>query len=316
MKTIFSILIAIAYIGLPLVLFRETMDVPFAVSTPLLGVGAVLWAALTARIFTVAYSRPAKYHKQISRIQQTGVPVSARIVHQQHVAGFGSVVRKKLTVRFTNLAGSVVDGEIKVTDTSPHQGRYEIGQTLPLLLNREGTNPAYILAEQQPKNSKVFFGLLWTIFNIAYAIGLFLATYYFRGAESVTDFLAVDDPWVWGAILIGLLLWDWQDDSSEKYRRDGATLTDEEYGELMLYGVPASGEIVNYVQSPAKVTRQEFDNQSYVDIYVRYVAGGQPVDQMYTKRIPNVELHELQRGPVEVIYLPHRPDLYQVNIRA
>ncbi|MFY9262861.1 MAG: hypothetical protein GX483_06250 [Actinomycetaceae bacterium] len=274
----------------------------------LFGAGIVMWSALTWKIFDLAYLNPQRKTEKIRQIQHTGAPVRAHIVNKESYGSTRNLVRSKLTLRFRNFAGTDIEGDLLVTDSRPAERRFETGKMINLQLNRESMVPPYVTDDDVARTNNLS-GLIAVLFNIAYAVGLFAFTHYLKSDGSAWGFLSPSDPWVWAPIMFGIeiafLSFMARIASPFTGGRVGTARSAEDSGELLLYGVSTPGQVVNYNRSGS-----DTNDDPYVDFYIRTTINGQVQELKHTQVVPISEVHTLQRGPVEVIYLPHRPDLY------
>ncbi|MDK6863908.1 hypothetical protein [Nosocomiicoccus ampullae] len=283
------------------------------VATILLVVGVVLYLVQTFMIYKFV-TRPQKLLTQHEDIRYSGQLVHAEILNEEVIQESNHEISKRLLVQFLNLAGNPVKSYVKVVDSKPHEHRFERGKTIDLKLNKNGFQPPFTLNDGEYETKTSPFASVWIIFNIVYMIGFFIVTYYVQNDGYGWRFLSPVTSWLWapisGIILLRILLkLSSSFDIVMRYHPLISFNSEEEFGELLLYGKTVEGEILSYSQTGLHV-----NEQPQVLFSIQYVTDE---GKKLTKRIKNVisltELHELKKGKAEIIYLPRDTDIFMVQ---
>ncbi|VEI13071.1 DUF3592 domain-containing protein [Trueperella bialowiezensis] len=268
-------------------------------------IGVVMWTIFTVFLVMLGFDpyRKAKAHR---KLRETGVPVIGEIIRSIQAGDEKGKPKFRLRVRFQNLAGSKIERDLDVVDEQPQLRRYARGNRINLRLNQNGYNPPYVVdtAEFTPKFSVGY--LRWAVFNIAYSVGLFLVEYHLYGQGVGLRFLCPLSNWLMPPViflvfvLFILILSGGNGLSSVKNARQAHELT--------LYGVASPGEIVDYRQTGV------YKNENpQVNVTVQFLDQRGEIKQRSLREVvPLVDMHKLRRGPVDVLYLPSDPDVFEI----
>lgn len=282
-------------------------------ATVLLFLGFILWMVQTYLISKFA-TQPKKLARNHQRVQETGKPVQAEILGYENEGVVEGYPSKNLLASFSNLAGNQVKTYISVLDTKEHEKRFEPGKKIDLKLNQSGFEPAFTLGTAKYDSEVRPWAWGWVIFNILYMVGFFLISYYFQSDGYGWRFLNPFTPWIWapisGIIILRIIMKLFgSQDVIEGFHELGSFESDENFGELLLYGKTSQGEIVNFSQTGTFINEQpqvRFNIQFFNEL-------GDLVNKSFKKIVPLTELHQLKKGKVEVLYLPRKTDIFMVQ---
>ncbi len=256
--------------------------------------------------------------KKLQKIQKKGKLVEAKILSCEKAGESEGMPKLELLLSFINLAGSPARVRLTVVDSKPQENKYEPGKYIDLRLNQNGFNPAFAVAGASYKADKRLWVWGWLIFNIAYAAGLFLISYKQHSGGNGWLFLHPASPWMFAPVTgIALLaLPAFISPASKKAEdiiRPGYALSSMysivDFGELLLYGHAAPGEIQNYAQTSVW---QGPDPQIRFDISIKQEYG-EPELLSSLFGVQVADLHNLRTGEVEVLYLPHKKNVIMLD---
>ncbi len=287
------------------------------VATVLLVVGTILWM-LQSLLIASFIMKPRKHVKKLRNIQNKGKLVEAKVLSCEKAGEDEGMPKLELLLSFINLAGSPTKVKLTVVDSKPHENRYEPGNYIDLRLNQNGFEPALALATGRYKAKKREWVWFWLIFNIAYAVGLFLISYKLHSGGNGWLFLHPASPWVFapitGVVFLAIAAFiSPASKDADEIIRPGYALSSMhsivDFGELLLYGHAAPGEILNYAQTSVW---QGPDPQIRFDISIKQKYGD-PELRSSLFGVQVADLHKLRTGEVEVLYLPNKKNAIMLD---
>lgn len=288
------------------------------VATFFLVLGAILWLVQTLMISSIARG-PKRLKKSHQKVQDHGKDVRAKIQSYRNLGDQGGYPEMELSVTFENLAGNEIDTLVTVIDSKPHEKRYEPGKDIGLKLNQKGFQPAFTIAGAQYETHGRPWAWLWMVFNLAYAIGLFVFTYQRFSQGYGWRFMSPFIPWFWapiqGIIMIAFfmkLMDPFQDLTIQTDYDFKSRKTKGNIGELILYGRKTKGEIVDFSRTGTYINEQpeiRFD-VLYKNEY------GDLVETSFKQVIDMIEIHKLKKDSIDLIYLPGKKDMIMAKYRG
>lgn len=287
------------------------------VATILLVVGTILWT-LQSLLIASFITKPRKHVKRHKKVQKSGKLVQAKVLSYEKMGETEGMPKLELLLSFINLAGSPTKVKLMVVDSKPHENRYEPGNYIDLRLNQNGFNPPFALASASYIADKRLWVWGWLIFNIAYAVGLFLISYKQHSGRNGWLFLHPASPWMFapvtGIALLALPAFiSPASKNADDIIRPGYALSSMysilDFGELLLYGHAAPGEILNYAQTSVW---QGPDPQIRFDISIKQEYGEpELLSSLFGVKV--ADLHKLRTGGVEVLYLPNKKNVIMLD---
>lgn len=281
-------------------------------ATVLLCLGIILWMIMNYQIlgFIRKPGQLARRHRQAS---QGGKRVLAEIIASRHMGMVGGLPQKELLLSFPNLVGQVIRSKMSVLDSKAHLNRFEPGNQVPIKLNRTGFEPPFTLEGADYVRSSRPWAWFWLLFNTIYMIGFFLLSYYLQSDGFGWRFLNPFSPWLWapiiGIVLLKLLGGSFNQDIIEPSFGLSTARSSKDVGELLLYGVNAPGELIDYAQTGTYI-----NEQPQIRFKLQYLdQAGTIATTSFQSVIPLTQLHKLSPGEVEVLYLPGRSDILMVD---
>lgn len=309
-KALFVGLLAVFIYVSPLGMVNEpTSPTSPAIGLALFVVGAVAWVLQTLAILVLVHLDSGRA-KKLSQLAKSGHPTLAEVLETRTVGLKQGRSTRQLRLRFTNLSGHVVTDTVEVTDSRYGQQLYQPGDHVEIRLNTNRPFPPYALAGEYYEARPPLLGWLWVIFNIVYAIGLFMVTVYLHEGDGFT-FLSFTSPWVWAPLLgLSIILFA----GFSVFFRTGSGESAEHTlhtGELLLYGISTPGEITGFWRTGMMV------NEDFVMKFaVQFLnQNGDLEERILTRHVsPLVDSNRIETGPVEVTYIPHKPKLIDANL--
>lgn len=304
----------------PLFFLREASMVSSTptVATVLLAVGTILWT-LQSVLIAFFITKPRKHVKRHQKVQKSGKLVEAKILSYEKTGEMDGMPKRELLLSFLNLAGYPTKVKLTVVDSKPHENRYEPGNYIDLRLNQNGFKPPFAMVSASYKADKRLWAWVLLIFNIAYAVGLFLLSYKQHSGGNGLLFLHPASPWmiapITGIALLALpvLILLPASKNADDIIRPGYALNSMnsivDFGELLLYGHAASGEILNYAQTSVW---QGPHPQIQFDISIKQEYG-EPELLSSLFGVQVADLHKLRTGEVEVLYLPNKKNAIMLD---
>ncbi|MDI9498480.1 MAG: hypothetical protein QM270_08370 [Bacillota bacterium] len=283
-------------------------------ATILLAFGTVLWLLQSLKIGSFI-TRPRKLARKHRRVRESGRQVEARILAHEQVGETQGMPELQLLLSFLNLVGSQVRARLTIVDSRAHERRFEQGKHVDLRLNQNGFEPAFTGAAAICERKSRLWAWFWLVFNIAYATGLFLASYRLHSNGYGWRFLHPFSPWIMapaiGVFMLGFF--SRMIKSAEDVIHPGYSLgpvnSKADFGELLLYGVTARGEILNYSQTGTYIIEQP-EIRFEISIHQDY---GETERRSFRQVVQLTDMHRLTRGEVEVLYLPHKKGVFMLD---
>lgn len=291
------------------------IDLPAMRTTPifatvLLALGLIFWLIETFMIskFIIGPKKMAEKHR---KVQESGKAIEADILASDNQGYLKEGREKKILVEFPNLVGNRVKSYISLLDSKEYEKRFEPGKKIKLRLNQEGYEPAFAFGEGEYGTFRRPWARAWVVFNLIYMVGFFLISYKIQSGGYGWRFLNPTSPWLWapleGTIVIGFiqkLLGN--QDIVEEYYEIKSFKNEKEYAELLLYGQKSQGEIINFTQTGLYI-----NEQPQIQFKIKFATNKEGlVTKNFKQIIPLTDLHNLKKGPVDLIYLERNPGVF------
>ena len=301
----FMYIFPIFFLGIPVLRMTPI------VATIFLILGIIFWTmnGLKIRSFIM---EPKKTEEKLRELQERGQPVRAKVLESKNMGLVDGYPMKKITIEFTNLGGNPVKTSLEAIDSKPHEERFVPGKYIDLKLNRTAFEPALTISGSEYEINIKPIVRFWPILHFVYAFGFFLVAYYFQNDGYGWRFLNPFHPWIWSPIVTMVMLKTFSGFFSADGISHDSDLQSEKamkgIGELLLYGKLVQGEIVNYRQTGLYI-----NEQPQILFNVLFEANGQLVNQNFKQVVNFIDLANLKKGEVEVLYLPSNPDIFTIN---
>jgi len=175
-------------IGLPLILHYagnhhqsdyEMINTSASEAFVLLGVGTALWFIVFIYYIKKLLINLLLKKNGIIRLLERGEKRKGTILKKQMISEKNDMQLLQLKVSFHNFSNSVVSEEFEFEDSKPYQRRFEVGNTIGIVLDRE-LKPPYIGIEGQMVkwNTKtIVLTVIGLLLLIALAAGILVYTY-------------------------------------------------------------------------------------------------------------------------------------------
>lgn len=286
-------------------------------ATFLLVFGIILWALKHLYIHNLILSSK-KIKNLHNEILQTGKPVRAKILQSRRINEGGLYPEGVTEVEFENLSAHRVKAFLTANDTKGHDRRLGVGKSIDIVLNQKSFSPPYTVAGGEYQKYNRIFLWVFFIFDIAYAIALFLLSYHLESNGRGWRFLTPLHPWIIAGgiglitiIFMGKLSGLTDDQTHNPAYLFLSTRKAEDLNQLLLYGRPTLGEVIRYSQTAYDSDDYE---ESQVHIYIQYENEyGDLVEADHEQILGTAELKVLGEGPIEVVYLPGQDNCYMFN---
>lgn len=301
----FMYVFPIFFLGIPVIRMKPLIATIFLI------IGIILWIMISLKILSFI-SGPKKQSKKLQEIQDTGRLVKGEILEAKDMGMEDNFPLKHIKILFPNLGGNLVKTKLEILDSKAHEERYKEGNYVDLKLNRKDFDPALTIngAAYEVKTSPILW--VWFIFNLVYAIAFFLLAYYFQNDGYGWRFLNPLHPWVWSPFISLFMLKIFEKSFDSDGILDDFDLksdkVEDKKGELLLYGKLTLGEIVSYRQTGLYV-----NEQPQILFNLVYDADGQTIKQEIMDIVNLIDMANLRKGQVEVLYLPRNPEVFTVN---
>lgn len=145
----------------------------------LLGLGTVLWFIVFIYYIKHFLINILLKKNGIIRLLEHGEKRKGTVLKKQIISEKNDMQLLRLKVSFHNFSNSVVSEEFEFVDTKPYERRFEVGNTIGIVLDRE-LKPPYIAIDRQVAklNAKtIVFILIGLLLLIALAAGILVYTY-------------------------------------------------------------------------------------------------------------------------------------------
>ena len=267
-----------------------------------LAIGIIGWILFIAS-FIRKRTKYIKNLKEGEEILSHGERVQATIknIDVDEYEGYNDV---NATIEFKNLAGSMVEIDFPFRDSMPNQRRFAVGKKIYLRLNRRQNTEVPMMLDGARLGLRKSGELVLAVFSLIYCVVVFLVNYKVFSDGDGWRWLSPWHPWVlipfWGMLLLNKI--------NGVVGSLGMQTNAKDSNELMLYGVRTKAEITRSNQTGTYI-----NEQPKMNIRIKYQhQRGQEHNVDKTQIVLLNELPKFQKGPVEILYLPDKPDIVKV----
>ncbi|AZA77575.1 hypothetical protein EG347_08635 [Chryseobacterium sp. G0186] len=178
-----------------------------AVSYGYLGFSLAIWLYVVMFFINNLFIKTFKEKNTTQNILQNGIPRDAKIIGYKLLKYIeeSNINIIQIVLSFHNLRNALIEHEMMFHDTKPQEKRFEMGNTVKVLLNPQiAQSPYFILKGQQTKfnSTGMILRIVFITLLIAYVIGLY---YYFYTTESLDfgwRFLTFMHPIIFSGVMI------------------------------------------------------------------------------------------------------------------
>lgn len=268
-----------------------------------LGLGILSWLiaiGMYSRFF-IKLVFTDKY--RLEKTAREGTTIVAKIVRKVKRGAIRDAVTLDLRLAFRNLAGTEVEVPYELNDGRPFEKRYEVGNTIAMSVSFNGRDITFVPKTLQVSRNKgivLFYSLIFLILLMA-AIVYPVFSYAQESEGAGWRFLRFSHPWISVPLInIGIVLFlrvllgfisKASGDTAQPLR-------------MVMYGLKTTGIIQNYEQ-----TGMYINEQPQVQFEIEYTDHqGVMHATVYKKIVSLLDVHKLDKGPKEIMFLPDEPE--------
>lgn len=295
-------------IPFPIFIYTMTSEVAteprnsLLVSYIYLGISLVIWLYVLIFFINNLLLKTFKAKNTISHILSNGISRNAKIIDYKLIKynAKSNINIIQIVLSFQNLRNIFIEHEMMFHDVKPQEKRFNVGNTVKVLLNpNTSQDPYFILAGQKTKFNGIgmVFRIFFTVFMIAYVIGLY---YYFYTKESFDfgwRFLTFMHPIIFSGVMFLLTILVYQMIVGKFFKN-----TKEE--RILFAGRNADAEIITVSQTGLTINNQpqimfqvsfkDFKGKEHIAVYKKIV------DLLNLASVP-------KEGKIEIMYDENDP---------
>lgn len=287
-------------VGLPMVIYyasNSDAEAPEEITNYTyisIGIGALAWVLLLGFYARFYVNTLFTAKSEILKTASEGTTLIAKITHKVQEGMMRDMAVLQLRLAFTNFSGTPVEVDLQLMDSRPEEKRYEIGNIMELSVNMKKKGGQIV-----PKGITVTRNMpMLYLYTFIFLVLIGVAVYY----PLVEDWrhFVLPHPWILvplinigAAIVIGFLL--------KLIMNAGGGGNNSV--QMVVYGLRTTGNILSYKQTGMYINEQpqvafnlEFTDQQ-----------GKQHSMVMKKIVSLLDVHKLQNGPVEIMYLPEDP---------
>ncbi|MDQ0593116.1 hypothetical protein QFZ37_001485 [Chryseobacterium ginsenosidimutans] len=308
MMTFWALYMLFFCIPFPILIYMTTSETfmeprnSLMVSYIYLVISLIIWLYVIVFLVNNLFVKTLKAKTTISNIVSNGISRDAKIIDYKLIKynAKSNINLIQIVLSFQNLRNILIEHEMIFHDIKPQEKRFIIGNTVKVLLNPNiPQEPYFILAGQKTKFNSVgmVLRIFFTIFMIAYVIGLY---YYFYTKESFDfgwRFLTFMHPILFSGIMFLLTIFVYQIIIGKFFKNNK-----EE--RILFSGRNADAEIINVSQTGVTVNNQpqiifqvsfkDFRGREHIAVYKKII------DLLHLASIP-------KEGKIEIMYDENSP---------
>lgn len=282
--------------------FGEPPQESATVAFTYLGLGIVIWVSaiiLYTRFFIKAVFTDKK---QLEKTAQEGIEITAKIISKKQTGVFRDMAILDLELAFNNLVGTPVQIPYQLNDGKAFENRFEVGNTIQMRANLNGKQATFVPKQMQVvRNSGItILYVLIFVFLLLAAFAYPIFSYWLESNGSGWRFLKISHPWIMVPLInlgVGFIIWLIARTIGKANSNPAEPLR------MVLYGLKVNAQILSYRQ-----TGMYINEQPQVAFELEYT-DQQGIKQsfVYKKIISLLEIHKLDKGNVDIMYLPNEP---------
>jgi hypothetical protein len=241
--------------------------------------------------------------RRLEKTADRGITIIATIMKKMQVGTIQDAAVLDLRLAFKNLAGTNVEVPYQLNDGKPHERRFEVGNTIEMSANLEGKNATFVPKKLYISRNKGFVLLYSFIFLLILvaAVGYPIFSYAQESQGSGWRFLRLSHPWISVPLInmgVGAFIWVLLSFIAK------ASGNPEQPLRMVMYGIKTTGTVLNYRQ-----TGMYINEQPQVQFEIEYTdEQGNKRTTLCKKIVSLLEIHKLDNGPKEIMYLSHEPE--------
>ncbi|WP_071059031.1 hypothetical protein [Pelistega sp. MC2] len=265
-----------------------------------LGIGIVAWLLYLGYIAKKFIFAPLTAIKQSQSVRQHGKQVKAEVLSKILLQEKSDYQLIKILVSFPNFQGTDVTTYVELKDTQPTMRRFDKGRVIDVFLNSQGGHPLLIVEGAETSTHSLMFGVLFWLFTLCYALVTFAYWTSMLSGQFSIQYLSLLHPWI--LIPLGaLFIFNVMGFASRMGRS-------QSIDQLILYGKKTSATLEDYHQTGTFI-----NEQPQISFTISFEDDKlQQISTTYKQIVLLTDLHKLQRGEVEILYLPDNPTVVKV----
>lgn len=268
-----------------------------------LGLGVVSWLTIII-LYSRVFIKAVFTDKQLlEKSAAQGTTIVAEIKEKMQAGTFKDTTVLDLRLAFKNLAGTTVEVPYQLNDAKPYENRFEVGRTIEMRANLDGENATFVPRTMQVSRNKniVFLYSFILLLILAAAIAYPIFAYIQESQGSGWRFLRLAHPWISVPLInigVGVFIW-----LLLKFISKASGETEQPL-RMVMYGVKTTANILSYRQ-----TGMYINEQPQVQFQIEYTDQQGNRRMISCKKIVSLlEIHKLDKGPREIMYLPNEPE--------
>lgn len=273
-----------------------------AVSYGYLGFSLLIWGYVIIFFINKLFIKAFKEKNTIQSILQNGVPRDARIIDYKLLKYIPQKNMNLIEVRlsFPNRSNTVIEHKMMFHDAKPHEKRFEVGNTVKVLLNpKVSQEPFFILSDQKVgfNTSGMFLRIVFLVLLIAYVIGLYCYFYWRESFDFGWRFLTFMHPIIFSGVMtiIYVLVFQLIFGRFFKNTKEERILFSGRSAEADIISVSETGLTVNdQPQIMFQLSFKDFRGTEHITVYKKIVS------RLNMSSVP-------KKGTVEIMYDENDP---------
>ncbi|SDF75121.1 hypothetical protein [Chitinophaga filiformis] len=268
-----------------------------------LGLGVVTWLVaigLYLRFF-IKLVFTDKY--RLERTAREGTTITAEIIRKTQVGVIHDAVTLDLRLAFRNLAGTPVEISYELNDSRPYERRFEAGNMIDMSAGLNGGEAVFVPKALQVSRNRGIVILYSFILLLLLAAAIVYPVFAYMQESQGTGwrFLRLSHPWISvplinigvGALILVFL----------GFIGKASGETDKPL-RMIMYGIKTTGTVLSYQQ-----TGMYINEQPQVRFEIEYTdQTGYRRTTVCKKIVSLLDIHKLDNGPKEIMYLPDKPE--------
>lgn len=268
-----------------------------------LGLGIVSWLAIIGLYSHFFIKLVFTEKRRLEKTAAEGITIIAKIMKKMQVDTIHDAAVLDLRLAFKNLVGTPVELPYQLNDGKPHERRFEVGNTIEMSASLVGKNATFVPKTIQISRNKgfiIFYAFIFLLI-LAAAVGYPIYSYALESQGSGWRFLRLSHPWISVPLInmgVGAFIWVLL---SFIGRASG---NPEQALRMVMYGIKTTATVLSYRQ-----TGMYINEQPQVQFEIEYTDDqGNTRTTLCKKIVSLLEIHKLDNGPKEIMYLSHEPE--------
>ncbi len=268
-----------------------------------LGLGVVSWLVAIGLYLRFFIKLVYTDKHRLERTAREGTTITAEIIRKMQVGVIHDAVTLDLRLAFRNLVGTHVEISYELNDSKPYEKRFEPGNMIEMSASLDKGEAVLV-----PKSMQVSWNrgtvLLYSfilLLLLAAAIVYPVFAYMQESQGAGWRFLRLSHPWISVPLInmgVGAFMWVLLGFIGKASGEADKPLR------MIMYGIKTTGTILSYQQ-----TGMYINEQPQVRFEIEYTdQTGYRRTTVCKKIVSLLDIHKLDNGPKEIMYLPDKPE--------